>query len=124
MNYIRSEADGQQVFTETTESLMIPSMLYGFHNTSTTTEAAFSGRTVFAFHGNVDLPDEERLCSCGCKMHINNSPDVELRYVYHTTKQIFFYDNYPNTEGMDRVILNGQSNTPGHEKFVFNFDPR
>ena len=81
MNYIRSEADGQQVFTETTESLMIPSMLYGFHNTSTTTEAAFSGRTVFAFHGNVDLPDEERLCSCGCKMHVNNSPDVELRHV-------------------------------------------
>ena len=26
MNYIRTEADGQLAFTETTESLMIPSM--------------------------------------------------------------------------------------------------
>ena len=81
MNYIRSEADGQLVFSETTESLMIPSMLYGFHNTSTSTETAVSGRTVFAFHGTVDLPDDERFCSCGCKMHVNNSPDVELRHV-------------------------------------------
>ena len=81
MNYIRSEADGQLVFSETTESLMIPSMLYGFHNTSTSTETAVSGRTVFAFRGTVDLPDDERFCSCGCKMHVNNSPDVELRHV-------------------------------------------
>ena len=81
MNYIRSEADGQLVFTETTESLMIPSMLYGLHNTSTSTETAISGRTVFAFRGTVDLPDDERFCSCGCKMHVNNSPDVELRHV-------------------------------------------
>ena len=66
MNYIRSEADGQLAFTEITESLMIPSMLYGFHNTSTTTETAFSGRSVFAFRGNVDLPDDD---------HSGNEPE-------------------------------------------------
>lgn len=81
MNYIRSEADGQLVFTQITESLMIPSMLYGFHNTSTSTEKAISGRSVFAFRGTVDLPGDERFCSCGCKMHVNSSPDVELRHV-------------------------------------------
>ncbi len=81
MNYIRSEADGQLAFAETTESLMIPSMLYGFHNTSTEIKTAVSGRDVFVFHGDVALPEDERRCKCGCRMHINNSPDVNLRHV-------------------------------------------
>ena len=81
MNYIRSEADGQLVFEETAESLMVPSMLHGFHNTHTDAQAAISGRNVFAFHGKVDLPEAERICSCGCKMHINNSTDVTLRHI-------------------------------------------
>ena len=81
MNYIRTEADGQLAFTETSGSLMIPSMLYGFHNTSTETAVAVSGRDAFVFHGFVDLPEDERRCSCGCRMHINNSPDVSLRHL-------------------------------------------
>ena len=81
MNYIRTEDDGQLAFTETTESLMIPSMLYGFHNTFTETQTAASGRNVFVFSGTVDLPEDERRCDCGCRMHINNSPDVSLRHL-------------------------------------------
>ena len=81
MNYIRTEADGQLAFAETTESLMIPSMLYGFHNTSTEIETAVSGRDVFVFRGALDLLDEERYCSCGCRMHVNNSTDINLRHI-------------------------------------------
>ena len=81
MNYIRSEADGQLVFEEILESLKIPSMLHGFHNTHTDVETAVSGKNVFAFHGIIDLPEEERICSCGCKMHVNNSTDVMLRHI-------------------------------------------
>lgn len=81
MNYIRSEANGQLTFAETTESLMIPSTLYGFHNASTETVTAASGRNIFVLHGAVDLSDDERRCDCGCRMHINNSPEVNLRHL-------------------------------------------
>ena len=59
MNYIRTEADGQLVFDETTEFLMIPSMLHGFHNTSTETASSVSRRNVYVFHGDVEMPEEE-----------------------------------------------------------------
>ena len=81
MNYIRSEANGQLTFAETTESLMIPSTLYGFHNASTEMVTAASGRNIFVLHGAVDLSDDERRCDCGCRMHINNSPEVNLRHL-------------------------------------------
>ena len=81
MNYIRTEADGQLVFDETTEFLMIPSMLHGFHNTSTETASSVSRRNVYVFHGDVEMPEEERRCGCGRRMHINNSPNVSLRHL-------------------------------------------
>ncbi len=37
MDYIRTEADGQLAFTQSTEYLFLPSCLYGFHNTETVT---------------------------------------------------------------------------------------
>ena len=81
MDYIRTEANGQLCFTQSTEFLLIPSCLYGFHNTSTVDKTAKSGRRVFCFCGEMDLPEEERLCTCGCKMHINAGPDIKLRHL-------------------------------------------
>lgn len=42
---------------------MIPSCLYGFHNTSTTVETAKLGRTGFCNRDIRNLPEEELLCS-------------------------------------------------------------
>ena len=81
MDYIRVDADGQLTFTQSTEFLYIPACLYGFHNTETTVEKAHSGRTVYCFTGTLDIPEEERRCSCGCRMHINTHPDIYLRHL-------------------------------------------
>ena len=81
MDYIRTETDGQLAITQSTEYLLIPSCLYGFHNTETTTGIAKSGRTVFCHKGTLDLPEEERLCTCGRRMHINTHPDIYIRHL-------------------------------------------
>ena len=81
MDYIRVDADGQLTLTQSTEFLFLPSCLYGFHNTETTVETAISGRTVYCFVGTLDIPEVERLCSCGCRMHINTSPEIYLRHI-------------------------------------------
>ena len=81
MNYIRTDADGQLTLTRSTEFLFLPSCLYGFHNTETTVETARSGRTVYCHKGTLDLPEEERICSCGQRMHINSHPDIYIRHL-------------------------------------------
>ena len=81
MDYIRTDADGQLTHTQSTEFLFLPSCLYGFHNTDTTVETAKSGRTVYCHKGTLDLPEEERICSCGQRMHINSHPDIYLRHL-------------------------------------------
>ena len=80
MDYIRVDADGQLTLTQSTEFLYVPSCLYGFHNTETTVGITKSGRTVYCFGGTLDIPEEERRCSCGFRMHINTSPDIYLRH--------------------------------------------
>ena len=80
MDYIRTEADGQLAFTQSTEYLLIPSCLYGFHNTETTVEKSKSKKIVYCHRGTLDLPEEERICSCGQRMHINSSKDI---YIWH-----------------------------------------
>ena len=81
MDYIRKEADGQLVLTQSTEFLSIPSCLYGFHNTETTAKKDQSGRRVFCFEGTLAPSDEDRFCSCGSKMHVNNHPGIILRHL-------------------------------------------
>ena len=81
MDYIRTEADGQLAFTESTEFLFLPSCLYGFHNTETTVEKSKSGRTIYCHKGTLALPEEERICSCGQRMHINSHPDIYIRHL-------------------------------------------
>ena len=82
MEYIRAEANGQ-LFLEpqTKEHLRIPSFLYGFKNEETTTETAQSGRTVFCFRGRLAVEEEDRVCKCGKRMHINAHPDIVLRHL-------------------------------------------
>lgn len=80
MDYIRVDSDGQLTLTQSTEFLYVPSCLYGFHNTETTVGTTKSGRTVYCFGGTLDIPEEERRCSCGFRMHINTSPDIYLRH--------------------------------------------
>lgn len=81
MDYIRAEADGQLALTRSTEYLFIPSCLYGFHNTETTVETAKSGRTVYCHKGTLELPEEERICSCGHRMHVNTHRDIYIRHL-------------------------------------------
>lgn len=81
MDYIRPEQNGQLRIEFSTEFLKIPSLLFGFHNTDTSDEKTVSGRIAYCFHGYIDIPDEERICKCGCRMHVNNSPDITLRHL-------------------------------------------
>ncbi len=81
MDYIRTEADGQLAFTQSTEFLFLPSCLYGYHNTETTVEKAKSGRNIYCHRGTLSLPEEERICACGQRMHINSHPDIYLRHL-------------------------------------------
>ena len=79
MQYIRTEANGQLVFSESTDFLKIPCCLYGFHGTETTAHETVSGRTVFCFYGSLEIPKEELICPvCGAKMHVNQHPDIAL----------------------------------------------
>ena len=81
MDYIRTEADGQLTLTQSTEYLVLPSCLYGFHNTETTVETAKSGRIIYCHKGTLDIPEDERTCSCGQRMHINSHPDIYIRHL-------------------------------------------
>ena len=81
MDYIRNSENGQLVFTRSTEFLRVPSCLYGFMNHSTTTEMTASGRTAFCFHGELNASEDDIICQCGCKMHVNNHPRITLRHL-------------------------------------------
>lgn len=81
MDYIRKEADGQLVFTQSTNFLKIPSCLYGFRNENTSVRTSKSGRQVFCFEGQLDAFEENPTCSCGSKMHVNNHPGITLRHL-------------------------------------------
>ena len=82
MDYIRTDADGQLTFTQSTEFLKIPSCLYGFVNESTSTGQSVSGRTVIRFSGSLKADDEDLTCHCcGKKMHVNNHPGITLRHL-------------------------------------------
>lgn len=82
MDYIRTEADGQLIFTQSTDFLKIPSCLYGFVNESTSTVIAESRRTVILFKGVLMADDEKPACDCcGAKMHVNNHPRIMLGHL-------------------------------------------
>lgn len=81
MDYIRTDAEGQLTFTQSTDFLRIPSCLYGFENTATSTHYSESGRPVFCFEGNLSDDEENPVCSCGAKMHVNNHVPIMLRHL-------------------------------------------
>ena len=81
MDYTRIDANGQLVFEQSTEFLHIPCCLFGFQNTETLVGKAASGRTVYCFQGKLGLPESERRCECGKRMHVNSHPDITLRHL-------------------------------------------
>lgn len=81
MDYIREEANGQLTITQSVDFLKIPSCLYGFYNDKTSVKTSKSGRNVFCFEGTLDDSEEDLICSCGTKMHINNHPGITLRHL-------------------------------------------
>ena len=95
MDYIRTEANGQLAFAFPTEKLWIPSQLYGFHNTVTDTATTFSGRDAYVFKGYLEVPEEERTCTCGAKMYVHGSRDVEIRHV--PIGKVFTTIQFPHT---------------------------
>ena len=76
MDYIRNGADGQLIFSQSTDFLKIPSCLYGFMNHSTTTELTKSGRTAFCFQGELDASEEDITWHCGCKLHVKHHSSI------------------------------------------------
>ena len=81
MNYILSEANGQLKFDFSETFLMIPSCLPGFTNSNTETVTTKSGKSAFCFKGTLDLPESERVCTCGCRMQKNDSTSITLRHL-------------------------------------------
>ena len=81
MDYTRTEAKGQQVITQSTGFLLVPSCLYGFQNIETTVETAASGRTVYCHRGKLAIAEDERICKCGRRMHVNSHPEITLRHL-------------------------------------------
>lgn len=73
MDDIRTDTAGQPIFEHSSEYLLIPSCLYGFHNIKTTEGTSKSGRSVFVHYGSLEISAEERACEhCGSRMHIND----------------------------------------------------
>ena len=81
MDYIRTEADEQLAFTQYTEYLFVPSCFYGFHNAEITVETAKSGRIIYCHREALNIPEDERLCSCGQRMHVNSHSDIYIRHL-------------------------------------------
>ena len=81
MDYKRTVTYGQLALAQSTNYLVLPSCLYGFHNTETTAETATSKRIVYCHRGFLDLPEKERVCTCGQRMYINSHPDIYIRHL-------------------------------------------
>ena len=81
MDYTLHNGEIQAESVQKTEFLQIPSLLFGFHNTETVEKKACSGRNVYCFMGKLDLPEDDRICTCGCRMIVNNRFTTELRHL-------------------------------------------
>ena len=64
------------------ERLLLPSGLFGFHNTETVVEKAKSGREVFVLLGELSQHPADSICpNCGRRMHIHGSFPTCLRHL-------------------------------------------
>ena len=64
------------------ERLLLPSGLFGFHNTGTTVEKTKSGRDIFVLAGTLCQHPADSVCpKCGGKMHIHGSYATCLRHL-------------------------------------------
>ena len=101
MDYIRNSADGQLVFTQSTEFFKIHSCLYGFVNLSTSTEATASGRTAFCFHCTLDASEDDITCQCGSRMQFISFKAPGHRVTEELcqyTRDLLATGNYTNKE--------------------------
>ena len=56
--YIHSEPNGQLKFSDTpSKYLMLPSFLSGFNNETTSIAESLSERTLFLFHGSIEIEE-------------------------------------------------------------------
>ena len=63
------------------ESLLLPSSLFGFHNTATMVEQTKSGRALFVLYGELSAHPADSVCpKCGRKMHVHGSYPTCLRH--------------------------------------------
>ena len=81
MDYTRTDSNGQLEITQSQQYLLVPNCLYGFHNTDTTVETAKSGRNVYCYNGQLAISEDERVCKCGWRMHINTHPEIIIRHL-------------------------------------------
>ena len=64
------------------ERLLLPSGLFGFHNTTTTVEQTKSGRDLFVLYGELSARPADSVCpKCGRRMHIHGSYPTCLRHL-------------------------------------------
>ena len=64
------------------ESLLLPSGLFGFHNTATTVEQTKSGRDVLVLYGELSVRPADSVCQkCGRKMHVHGNYPTCLRHL-------------------------------------------
>ena len=80
-NQLENETNNN--FCETNNNfLFIPCSLKGFNNTNTILKTDSLGKQIYYFYGNITLSDEEIICDCcGCKMHINDKREVDLKHI-------------------------------------------
>jgi transposase len=81
MNYIHNDLSKQENIVTNTKYLLIPSSLTGFHNTETTIRKSVSERNVYCHIGHLTIQEHERICSCGCRMHINSHRHMYIRHL-------------------------------------------
>ena len=69
------------------ECLLLPSALFGFHNTATTVEHTKSGRDVFVLYGELSAHPADSVCpKCGRRMHVHGSYPTCLRHLNFGSK--------------------------------------
>ena len=82
MDYTLCDANGQCFFDENNEFLLVPSSLYGFHNTETTKEVDKSGRSIYILHGLLNEQEGDRKCPiCGAKMYVNSKHEIDIHHL-------------------------------------------
>ncbi len=81
-NDINVKTEDIEIINEKKDYILIPSVLDGFVNKTTTSGTDKYGRKSMFINGTVNIDDEDYICDqCGCKMHLNNSRNESLKHL-------------------------------------------